>query len=58
MVKAVESVAKLHKWRIYCKKENAYVTMFEKACSFFALGPKEKPQSAIVLESGSGNAFG
>jgi len=42
MVKAVETVAKLHTWRAYCKKENAYVTMFEKACSFFALSPKEE----------------
>jgi Zn ribbon nucleic-acid-binding protein len=42
MVEAVESVAKLHTWRTYCKKENAYVTMFERACSFFALSPKEE----------------
>jgi hypothetical protein len=42
MVEAVESVAKLHTWRAYCKKENAYVTMFERACSFFALSSKEE----------------
>jgi len=42
MVKAVESVAKIDKWRAHCKKENACVNMFEKACFFFALSPKEK----------------
>jgi len=41
MVEAVKSVAKLHTWRAYCKRENAYVTMFEHACSFFTLKSQE-----------------
>jgi hypothetical protein len=43
MVKAVESVAKLHRWRVYCGKEGAYVTMFEPACIFFTAQDRKEP---------------
>jgi hypothetical protein len=43
MVKAVESVAKLHKWQVYCRREGAHVTMFEPACIFFIAQEQREP---------------